>query len=144
MNSSQKFIIVKDRVEIYKDFALNLLYYIHKYYLGKDILCEDTDIYNHYSFCYNKVCEEFFLEGLDFSDNAELKEYFFTYYYHQFYKISKDNMNQDTSQAYYEKFWRNIFEFTNQKNKNILNILIELYTICDKSINQEKNILEIV
>jgi len=32
-NSGQKYIIVKDRVEIYKDFALNLLYTINHYYI---------------------------------------------------------------------------------------------------------------
>jgi hypothetical protein len=143
MSTNQKYIIVKDRVEIYKDFALNLLFYIHTYYIDKESLCEDEDIYNHYSWCFKKVCDEFLKEGIDFSKNLELKEYFYRYYYHQFYNI-KGNVNQDTSLEYYEKFWRNIFEIDKQKNKNIINILIEIYSIYDKSINQEKNILEIV
>jgi predicted DNA-binding ribbon-helix-helix protein len=52
--------------------------------------------------------------------------------------------NRDTSLAFYERFWKNIFEIDKQKNKNIINILIEIYNIYDKSINLEKNILEIV
>jgi hypothetical protein len=144
MNSSQKYIIVKDRVEIFKDFTLNLLNHIHYYYLDKESLSSDQDIRNHYSWCFNKVCEEFKKEEIDFSKNKELKEYFYDYYYHQFYKIDKNNMNQNTSLEYYERFWRNIFEIDKQKNKNLLNILIEIYTIYDNSINQEKNILEIV
>lgn len=144
MSTSQKYIIVKDRVEIYKDFALNLLYYINNYYLDKISLSLDEDIYNHYSWCFNKVCDEFLIEGIDFTKNRELKEYFYAYYYHQFYKLNKDNQNQDTSLEYYERFWRNIFEIDKQKNKNIINILIEIYNIYDKSINLEKNILEIV
>jgi len=143
VGTSQKYIIVKDRVEIYKDFALNLLYYIYNYYIDYESLHEDQDIRNHYSWCFNKVCEEFKQEGLDFSTNKELKEYFFAYYYHQFYK-AMNNKAQDTSLAYFEKFWRNIFEIDKQKNKNIINILIEIYNIYDKSVNQEKNILEIV
>ena len=144
MSTSQKYIIVKDRVEIYKDFALNLLYYIYNYYLDKVSLSLDQDIYNHYSWCFNKVCDEFLIEGINFTKNTELKEYFYAYYYHQFYKLNKDNQNQDTSLEYYERFWKNIFEIDRQKNKNIINILIEIYNIYDKSINQEKNILEIV
>jgi hypothetical protein len=144
MNSSQKYIIVKDRVEIFKDFALNLLNYIQYYYLDPESLSKDEDIYNHYSWCYKKVCDEFLLEELNFTKNKKLKQYFYDYYYHQFYKIDKDNMNQNTTLEYYDKFWRNIFEIDKQKNKNLLNILIEIYTIFDKSINQEKNILEIV
>jgi hypothetical protein len=144
MNSSQKYIIVKDRVEIFKDFTLNLLNHIHYYYIDKESLSADQDIRNHYVWCFNRVCEEFKKEEIDFSKNKELREYFYDYYYHQFYKIDKNNMNQNTSLEYYEKFWRNIFEIDKQKNKNLLNILIEIYTIYDKSINQEKNILEIV
>jgi len=142
-NSSQRYIIVKDRVEIYKDFALNLLFYIDHYYIDYESLNSDEDISNHFSWCYNKVCDEFLLEGLDFRKNKELKAYFRTYYYHQYYK-AKGNRNQDTSLPYFEKFWRAIFEIDKQKNKNIINILIEIYNIYDKSINQEKNILEIV
>jgi predicted transcriptional regulator len=143
MGHTQKYIIVKDRVEIYKDFAINLLHYIYKYYIDSETLSEDTDIKNHFVWCFNKVCDEFKQENIDFSKNRELKEYFFAYYYHQFYKVM-GNSNQDTSIEYYEKFWRNIFEIDKQKNKNIINILIEIYNIYDKSINQEKNILEIV
>jgi len=138
---NQKYIIIKDRVEIYKDFALNLLYYIHNYYIDKESLKEDNDIYNHYSWCYKKVCDEFEKENINFLNNVELKRYFFDYYYNQFYKIKN---NQDSSLTYYEKFWRNIFEIDKQKNKNIINILIEIYNIYDNSINTKKNILEIV
>lgn len=142
-NSTQKYIIVKDRVEIYKDFALNLLYYINHYYIDKESLSQDEDIYNHYSWCFKKVCDEFLKEGLDFTKNEELKKYFHTFYYHQFYKANDDS-GQGGLVEHYEKFWKNIFEIDKQKNKNLINILIEIYSICDKSINHEKNILEIV
>jgi len=141
MVANKKYSIVKERVEIYKDFALNLLYYIYYYYLDKQTLSADEDIYNHYSWCYRKVCDEFKEEEIDFSKNEELKEYFFTYYYHQFYRA---NDNDEISLKYFENFWKNIFEIDKHKNRNSINILIEIYTIYDKSINTEKNILEIV
>jgi len=141
MNANKKYIIVKDRVEIYKDFAFNLLYYIHHYYIDRESLSDDIDIKNHYNWCFNKVCDEFKKENINFGENEELREYFFTYYYHRFYTC--DN-TQDTSINYYEKFWKNVFEIDKQKNKNAINVLIEIYNIYDKSINLEKNILEIV
>jgi len=141
MLKTKKYIIVKDRVEIYKDFALNLLFYIHKYYLDRETLNNNQDIYNHFKWCFNKVCAEFLEEGLDFNKNKELMDYYYAYYYHQFYTATS---TQDTSLKHLEKFWRQIFEIDKQKNKNLINILIEIYHIYDKSINQEKNILEIV
>lgn len=141
MSTTRKFIIVKDRVEIYRDFSLNLLYYIFKYYIDRESLSTDEDIRNHFNWCYKKVCAEFLKEGLDFTKNDELIDYYYTYYYDQFYTT---NDIQDISFTRFEKFWKNIFEIYKQKNKNLINILIEIYNIYDKSINQEKNILEIV
>lgn len=131
--------IIKDRVEIYKDFTFNLLSYIYTYYLDKQTLSLDKDIHNHFMFCYNKVCVEFNKEDINFENNKELINYFYTYYYHQFYKIEKD-----VPQSFFIKFWKEIFNVEKQKNKNILKILIELYAIFDKSITKEKNILEMV
>ena len=65
-SSGQKYIIVKDRVEIYKDFALNLLYYINHYYIDYESINADEDIGNHFNWCFNKVCDEFLLEGINF------------------------------------------------------------------------------
>jgi hypothetical protein len=141
MSTTQKYIIVKDRIEIYKDFTINLLNYIIAFYLDKETLKDDIDIDNHYNWCFNKVCEEFNKEGLDFSNNKPLREYFHQFYYYQYYKRE----NQENALPYYEKFWRNIFEnIDKQKNKNIMNTMIELYNIFDTSVNHEKNILEIV
>lgn len=141
MTVSKKFIIVKDRVEIYRDFTLNLLYYINDYYLDKETLYEEEDIRNHFTWCYNKVCDEFKEENIDFSKNKILKEYFYTFYLHQIYNA---NDYQDTSLNYFENFWKNIFDIDKHKKKNIMNVLIEIYNNFDKSVNIEKNILEIV
>ena len=140
MNSSRKYIIIKDRVEIYKDFSINLLNYIYDFYLDSNTLCDDKDIRNHFNWCYTKVCDEFKLANINFSKNEPLRQYFMNIYYYQFYKRE----NQDISLEYYDRFWRNIFEIDKQKNKNILNSMVELYNIFDTSISQEKNIFEIV
>jgi len=138
MRPNSKYIIIKDRIEIYKDFTYNLLYYIKEYYLDKYTLKLDEDIKNHYNWCFNKVCNEFKLEGIDFSTNDTLREYFYGYYYHQFYRLEKIH-----EVSHYENFWEKIFEVDENKtkNKNILKVLIEIYQIFDTSITKEKNIL---
>ena len=134
-----KYTVITNRVEIYRDFSINLLYYIHDFYLDPDTLSSNDDIYNHFSFCYNKVCDEFLLEDINFKDNKELKEYFHKYYYLQFYK-SVETVDLKN----YEKFWNSIFDIDKQKNKNQINILIELYHIFDKSLEKKENILDVV
>lgn len=140
MNNENKFSLIRDRVELYKDFSINLSHYILKYYVDRDSLSEDEDIRNHFNWCYNKVCDEFMQENINFSSNKDLREYYFTYYYHQFY--TADN-NESIPIDYYLKFWLNIFDIDKQKNKNIIKILVELYQIFDKSINHKKKIAKV-
>jgi hypothetical protein len=134
-----KYKLVKDRVEIYRDFTINLINYIFEYYLDKNTLSSNEDIYNHYTFCYNKVCDEFLLEEIDFKKNEELINYFFDYFYYQVYKVD-DDPNID----YLIKFWNDTFSVDTQRSKGALRALVEIYLIFDKSITQEKNILELV
>ena len=129
---------MKDRIEIYLDFALTLLYYIDKYYLDRVTLSDDNDIRNHFKWCYNKVCDEFLEEDVDFTDNKELFDYYYSYYYHQLYTAPETD---DCSFKYFENFWKKIFKLNKQKNTSLLKILVEIYIIYDKSINNKKNIL---
>lgn len=134
-----KYTVIKDRVEIYKDFTFNLLYYIYDYYLDKETLYLDDDIRNHFMFCYNKVCDEFLKEEIDFRENNELIEYFHTYYYHHFYKA-----DTDIEKEFFVDFWNMIFNIDKPKNRNTLKVMVELYQIFDRSISLKKNILELI
>lgn len=137
--TNKKFPIIRDRVEFYKDFTINLLHHIYNYYLDKEVLSLDEDIKNHFMFCYKKTCDEFLEEGIDFSDNKKLIEYFYTYYYHHFYKTEKN-----VPIEHFLKFWRGVFDVDKQMNKSVLKMMVEIYAIYDESINSEKNILELV
>ena len=140
MNNEKKHVIITGRVGIYRDFSINLLNNILNDYVDRDSLCEDVDIRNHFMWCYNRVCEEFKLEDIDFSDNKELIEYYYTYYYNQFYIIDD---NESIPITKFQNFWSNIFDINIQKNKNIIKILIELYHIYDTTINKKKIIMAI-
>ena len=131
MPTVQKFLVIKDRVEIYKDFTINLTNYIIDYYLDNVTLSNDVDIKNHYNFCFNKVCDEFKKEEIDFTNNDGIREYYYTFFYNQFYKID----NEGITAEYYEKFWRNIFDIKKQKSKNMINTLVEVYSVFDQTIN---------
>lgn len=130
----QKYVLIKDRVEYYLDFALNLLRYIHKYYLDKNSLFSDLDIEHHFSFCYNKVCEEFKQEGIDFSKDADLKKYLYNYYHDHFYKSDKFETKEEIVLSGFVTMWKNIFNVDNVKNKSDINLLIEVYLMFDETI----------
>jgi hypothetical protein len=134
-----KYTLIKDRIEIYKDFTYNLLSYIYDYYLDRETLSLDEDIRNHFMFCYNKVCNEFLEQEIDFRYNNELIEYFYIYYYHHFYRA-----DENIEKEFFVDFWNMIFDINNPKNDNIMKIMTELYRIFDTSISNNKNILELM
>ena len=120
--------VVKERVELYRDFSINLLHYIYDSYLGSEYIKSESDILGHFSWAYLKVLNEFEDEGINFYCNDGLFDYFFTYYYDQFYKIDRIQRF-----SYYEKFWNSIFEVKRNKQRKIFEVLLELYEIFDKS-----------
>jgi hypothetical protein len=127
-----KYVVLKDRLELFKDFTISLLNNIYEFRLDADSSADDDNIYNHFNWCYNKTCEDFLKEEIDFRDNQELKSYFYGYYSNQFYHINKIK-----SFSYYEKFWNDIFNVENQTNKNLSKILIEIYIIFNTTINNK-------
>ena len=120
--------VVKERVELYRDFSINLLNYIYDTYLGREYLNKDEDITGHFNWAYQKVLNEFEQEEIDFYGNNVLYEYFYDYYYNQFYTFNKIH-----SLNTYEKFWNDIFELKKSKERKVFDVLLELYEIFDKS-----------
>ncbi|HPC09501.1 MAG TPA: hypothetical protein PLN85_00305 [archaeon] len=124
--------IIRQRNELYRDFSINLLSHIIYYYLDKDTLSNDNDIKNHYNWCFNKTCENFKKEEIDFTKNNKLKEYFYKYYYHRYYKNNEIENNE------HFLFWKNVFNLDNQNDKNSMKLLMEIYSIFDEYF-QNKN-----
>lgn len=131
--------IIKERVELYKDFTINLLYYINDTYLGKEYINTERDIEGHFNWCFGKVLSEFDEEEISFYGNDELYEYFLGYFLDQFY-ITK----QPEALSHYEKFWENIFELRRNKNRKVFEVLLEIYEIFDKSINHKEMVTDAI
>lgn len=134
-----KYNLVRDRILVYHDFTSNLIEYLYIYYLDQQTLSAEQDIRNHFLFCYNKTCEDFLKEEIDFRKNEELIEYFYEYFYHQFYTSEKE-----TDIKYFRRFWNGVFDVDRQRNKNVLKVLVEIYSVFDQSFSKEKNIFELV
>lgn len=132
--------LLRDRVDLYLDFALNLLYTIDYYYLDKETLNNDEDIRNHYDWCYNRVCDGFKDEEIYFHDNDELREYYYSYYYYEYYVA-----DQLEELKKYKSFMLSVFNIENPKNKAYVDALMEIYEISEKTINnttkKEKNLV---
>ncbi len=128
--------IIKERVELYRDFVVNLIHYIHSSYLGKDFIKSEEDIKGHFNWAFNKVLADFEKEGILFADIKDLKQYFYEYFHTRFYSVEVI-----PSLKTFVDFWDNIFILKPNKEKTLLNALIEIYKLFDTAFNK-KIILE--
>jgi hypothetical protein len=128
--------IIKERVELYRDFVVNLIYYIHTSYLGKEYIKTNEDLKGHYNWAFNKVLFDFEKEDIVFGDTDELREYFFEYFKTRFYYVDKI-----PSQKTFISFWDEIFLIKNTKEKALFNALVDIYKLFDDALNG-KNILD--
>ena len=131
--------MIKDRLKLFLDFTTTLLMIIENYYLDQTTLGSDRDIKNHFNFCYNKVCESFVNEEINFMDNLELRRFFYDYYYDNLYTSP---LYTDTIYKGFSIFWLRIFRIENNKTQSTLEFLIELYEIFNETIEEKKVVLE--
>lgn len=120
--------VIRERVELYKDFSINLINYIYDSYLGSDYIKTEHDIRGHFTWAYIKVLDEFYEEGIDFYDNEELYTYFYNFYRDQFYQS-----DEKKTLSNFEKFWNEIFEVKKNKPRSVFEVLLEIYEIFDLS-----------
>lgn len=130
--------IVKERVELYRDFTVNLICYAHTSYFGKDYLKSQEDINGHFNWAFSKVIKEFEQENIVFINTKELNDYFHEYFMHQFYNFETIPPIQD-----YITFWDDIFSLHPKKQKNIMKVLTDLYLTFDTALDNKKTLVEI-
>lgn len=135
MTQLKKHNIMKERAELYRDFVINLICYIHSTYLGKEYIKSKEDIRGHFNWCFNKVLSDLEKENIYFGDTHELREYFYEYFFTRFYSA-----DEIPSQKTFLSFWDEIFQVKNNKEKTLFNALVEIYKLFEDALNK-KNIL---
>lgn len=131
--------ILRERVDLYKDFSINLLYKIYDTYLGINYINTKKDAIGHYNWCYGKILDEFDDQEIDFYGNDELYDYFLDYYMDQFYQ----QKNQPAI-TYHMKTWTEIFNHKKtNKSRNEFEVLIELYLLFDISLDNKNKEVEL-
>jgi len=128
--------VIKERLELYRDFVVNLICYAHTTYFGREFLKKNEDIKGHFDWAFNKVIAEFKQEGIKFHHTEELREYFFEYFTQQFY-----NFDTVPPIKQYMSFWNDIFNVHPKKQKNIMKVLVDLYQIFDNSLENKKSLV---
>jgi hypothetical protein len=125
--------INKNRLQLYRDFIINLCYYIGDTYLGQEIIKTNKHKKDHFRWSFSKVCNEFKEEGLDFSNDDELFDYFFEYFNSTLYE------NEMYEIEFLIEYWEDTLELSYDKSKADLEGMFEVYVIFDRILNTKLN-----
>jgi hypothetical protein len=123
--------INKNRLDLYKDFIINLCYYVVDTYFGDEYIKTNKQKKEHFTWCFDKICNDFMEEDINFKSNIELYDYFFEYFKATMYD------NDVFELEFFIDYWEQTLEYSFEKTKSDLDGLIEIYKIFDKSINQK-------
>ena len=123
----------RELVELFNEFANNLLIKIHDHYLGKEYLKKQEDILAYFNWCYNTTCDAYNIIGFDFSENHKLLEWFFIHSHRHIFD-NKD-YSYDTDKGYDIDYINSIMTF-NMKGRLVAEVLamIDLYVIFKETI----------
>jgi len=122
--------IIFERSVIYRDFILSLIDLVCETYMGDDITSDDEKI-NHFDWCWNKTLQNFKEEGIDFSRDDNLYEYFLNFMLETFYLSRKKSEKLHLNLL---MLWSYIFGYTTPKSRSDIDSFIEVYKLFDKSL----------
>ena len=133
--------IKKEVIKVINDFIYSLLDNIHSTYLGDEYITGKDEIDRHFAWCYNKVIHDFKKEGLDFSKNIGIYQYFKAYAMMSFYKKPEIFDGEDIEKIesdvfpiesnWHKNSWNKIFTYDYRKTQSDLDVMFELHELFD-------------
>ena len=121
LNTQNK--INTDRVDLYHDFIISLVYIIDETYLGDDFIKSEDDVKSHFRWCWLKNIDNFKKENILFGESGSHYHYYFDYFYQIYYKSDKHNNLIDDI----IEFWDSIFGLNKVKTMSQYDIFIEIF-----------------
>jgi len=125
-----------EKIELYGDIFKSLNYVIIDTYMGDTnenhetkISLTQEDKVLHFTWCWNKVVEEFKKENINIKIEGEHKEYFNSFFMDTFYNHPDRSVKDSIP-----NFLVEIFNLDKPFSKSDLDILTELYKLLEKSI----------
>lgn len=118
-----------ERSILYYDFLDSFFSLIFNTYLGEEFI-HDKQENEHFSWCLNKVVDNFKEEGINFKIKKNFKDLSFSYVKEFFY----DDKNKEINGDKMIKFWNHVFKYNGIKTKSDLDAFVEMYKILDQAL----------
>ena len=123
--------ISREKTELFYDFLISLHDLIHETYLGIDVINSQVDQKNHFTWCWDKVIENFANEKIFFKERGNTYEYFWNFFLEAFYYSQLDGNIMRIREYFYI-----LFHFEHKKTRSELDMLTEIYKLLDQNLKK--------
>ncbi len=122
--------IIREKTELFHDFAITLYDIIEETYLGSDVIITEQEQKNHFNWCWKKVIQSFEKESIKFKESGQHHDYLWNFFYEAFY-INENNVNNRI-----KEYFTKLFQFNYRKTRSELDMLTEIYKILEANIKK--------
>ena len=123
--------ITHEKIELFYDFFISLLNLIDETYLGPDVLKEDKDIQNHFTWCFNEIISRFEKEKIYFKSQGPHYDYLWLFLYDAYYLNNNENRV-----IIITDFFNKFFDFSHRKTQVDLEMMTDIYKLLDQNLKK--------
>ena len=121
--------ISNEKTELFYDFLISVYNLIEDTFLGEDVLNNEMEQRNHFTWCWDKTIDSFSKEKIYFKDRGNHYEYFWNFFLEAFYYSKLDGEIPKIKEYFYK-----VFDFTHKKTRSELDILTEIYRLLNQNL----------
>ena len=123
--------ISREKTELFYDFLSSVYELMEETYLGADVMDNEADQKNHFTWCWDKVTKSFELERIYFKERGQTYDYFWNFFLEAFYYNKIDeNINR------IKEYFYILFDFEHKKSRSELDMLTEIYKLLDQNLKK--------
>lgn len=123
--------ISRERMELFYDFVVSLYSLIDETYLGNDVIHKEEDQRNHYTWCWDKVIENFNKENIHFKERGNHYLYFWNFFLEAYYFVK---LYEQPVQI--PDYFNKLFNFKHKKTRSELDLLSEIYKLLQHNLKK--------
>lgn len=123
--------ISREKLNLFYDFVASVHDMIDETFLGPDVMDEEENQRNHFTWAWDKVIENLSKEKIYIKDRGAHYEYFWNFYLEAYYYVQIDG-----SITKIPEYFLKLFDFEHRKSRSELDVLTEIYKILDQNLKK--------
>ena len=123
--------ISREKTELFYDFLSSLYELIDETYLGSDVVYLEETQREHFTWCWDKIVDNFNREKIYFKDRGNYYEYFWNFFLEAFYFNKLDE-----KPIRIRDYFVTLFDFKHRTTRSELDMLTEIYKLFDQNLKK--------